>query len=83
MSEFPLMTNALAFTYRALGGGKMFQCLYCGHEMDGTMPFHEKPEICPACGCCDFEDADTAAKREAENERINKNDEILEDEKLI
>ena len=58
-----------------------FICLSCGHKMDGTMPFHEKPEICPVCGCCDFEDAETAQRREAENERINKNDEILEDER--
>ena len=57
-----------------------FICLSCGHKMDGDV-MHNKPEICPVCGCCDFEDAEVAEEREAENERINKQDEILEDER--
>ena len=30
-----------------------FICLSCGHQMDGDV-MHNKPEICPVCGCCEF-----------------------------
>jgi len=53
------MTNALPFIYKALEV-KMtdydFKCKFCGDKIDGTMPFHDKPEKCSQCSCVDFEE---------------------------
>jgi hypothetical protein len=52
-----------------------FQCCYCGHQTDGDI-YHYPPDICKACGCTDFEDAEAAEEREAENRAINKEEEM-------
>lgn len=54
-----------------------WQCTSCGNQLDGIL--HFKPDLCPVCGCTEFEDAELAEKREAENRAINARDEELED----
>ena len=63
-----------------------YKCCYCGWQCDGSIPFHRPPELCKICGCVDFEIAEVAKKREAENRAINKHDERLaeqESERII
>ena len=75
MSEFQLMTNALAFTYKALGKGKMieYQCGLCGYVFESV-----RPTSCPICSA---PETDVISFAQAErNREINKHDEILEDE---
>lgn len=56
-----------------------YQCKGCGHRLDGEMPMHDPPVICPECGCPEIEDAELAEEREAENKAINAHDEYLKD----
>ena len=53
-----------------------WQCCYCGWQVDGSIPSHRPPDVCKVCGCVDFEDADLAEQREAENMAINKREEM-------
>ena len=80
MDEFALMSNALNFTYKALEVNKMddWQCCSCGQQQDGILGY--VPNACKECGCCDFEPAAEAEKREAENRAINKHDEYLDEQ---
>lgn len=55
-----------------------WQCCYCGYQTDGDV-YHNAPDVCKVCGCVEFEDAEVAEKREAENRAINAHDEYLED----
>ena len=77
---FELMNATLNMTYKALrkGARMEWQCTSCGHQLDGDV-MHNKPDLCPVCGGTEFEDAEDAEKREAENRAINKKDEYLED----
>ena len=53
-----------------------WQCKNCGHQLDGYLNY--KPDMC-VCGGTDFEDAELAEEREAEDRAINAEDEYLED----
>ena len=55
-----------------------FQCTNCRHQMDGDV-MHNKPDLCPECGCTGFEDAEAVEEREAENRAENAHDDYLEE----
>ena len=54
-----------------------WQCTNFGHQMNGS--YGCKPDVCPECSGTDFEDAEAAEEREAENRAINRRDEELEE----
>lgn len=56
---------------------KDWQCKNCGYQMDGVL--NCKPDLCPVCGNADFENAEVAEEREAENRAVNEHDDYLEE----
>lgn len=73
--EFQLMTNALAFTYKALEDRMIdYECMLCGYIFESVRPV--------SCPICSAPKSDVISFTQAErNREINKHDEFLEDEK--